>query len=295
MLTDVVLEPGDSASYGFTWNHVDDSGNQVPAPHHFLVRGMILSWEAVGPADTIIRIRKPLGPVAALTWETCVLCLAPGSSVFFNASWSAPRKAIMEYLWDFGDGNEPVKTTEPSISHVFFTTDRSLVSLTVTSLNGLTDTLSLPVVFLLIPRFTYTPFHPRVFQPVLFDGSDSISYRNGIDEFRWDFGDGTVATDKIVSHSCSRPGIYGITLTILSGTELSSTSETIFVRMSGDVNLDCTVNILDLVTVAGLFMKTSNQADYDPAADVNSDGIVNLLDIVSVATEFNSACEAPTM
>ncbi len=57
---------------------------------------------------------------------------------------------------------------------------------------------------------------------------------------------------------------------------------------AADVNRDDTVNILDLVLVAGEFGKTGENE-----ADVNGDGIVNIQDLVLVAGEFGEGTAAP--
>ena len=57
---------------------------------------------------------------------------------------------------------------------------------------------------------------------------------------------------------------------------------------AADLNRDDTVNILDLVLVAGAFGQTGENE-----ADVNGDGIVNILDLVAVAAAFGEAGAAP--
>ena len=55
-----------------------------------------------------------------------------------------------------------------------------------------------------------------------------------------------------------------------------------------DVNKDGTVNVLDLVVVAGEFGQTGEND-----ADVNGDGTVNILDLVAVAAAFGEVAAAP--
>ncbi len=57
-------------------------------------------------------------------------------------------------------------------------------------------------------------------------------------------------------------------------------------KLGGDVNGDCTVNILDLVAVGRAFQATTGQSGYDPAADLNYDGVINIVDLVLVAGSF---------
>lgn len=53
--------------------------------------------------------------------------------------------------------------------------------------------------------------------------------------------------------------------------------------MIGDVNGDLLLNILDVVTMVGYIMGTTNlNPPFDVAADMNEDGIVNVLDVVTL-------------
>ncbi|MDE0086508.1 MAG: dockerin type I domain-containing protein, partial [Candidatus Poribacteria bacterium] len=53
---------------------------------------------------------------------------------------------------------------------------------------------------------------------------------------------------------------------------------------AADVNRDNTVNILDLVLVAGAFGQTGENE-----ADVNGDGVVDIRDLVLIAGAFGEA------
>ena len=59
--------------------------------------------------------------------------------------------------------------------------------------------------------------------------------------------------------------------------------------VSGDVNRDGVVNILDLVVIASQF----GRAGQNQAVDVNGDGVVNILDLILVAGRLDGAAAAP--
>ena len=48
--------------------------------------------------------------------------------------------------------------------------------------------------------------------------------------------------------------------------------------LSGDVNSDGIVNILDVVTLVNMVLSN----EYNPSADINNDGVVNVLDVVGL-------------
>lgn len=62
------------------------------------------------------------------------------------------------------------------------------------------------------------------------------------------------------------------------------------VRLGGDINNDCTVNILDLVTAGTAFGSTPTSGNWNPATDLNNDNTVNILDLVLVGTNFAQSC-----
>ena len=83
------------------------------------------------------------------------------------------------------------------------------------------------------------------------------------------------------------PGDYAISVTATSGTDSTMTAEattttTIEMPTPWDVNDDGTVNIQDLVLVAGQL----GESGEGLKEDINGDGIVNILDLVIVASHL---------
>ena len=65
-----------------------------------------------------------------------------------------------------------------------------------------------------IASFTYSPENPIVNQTITFNASPSYDPDGFITNYKWDFGDGTNATGKIVTHSYSANGTYEVTLIV---------------------------------------------------------------------------------
>jgi PKD repeat protein len=234
--TEVTVPPGGTVSYSFTWNQVDDGGNQVPVPHDLLVKGIILHIDDIPPLEgtTLIMLRNGgSAPVAAFTWEPCVFCMAPGNVVFFNANVTVG--SITQYAWNFGDGSAPVNRTEPFTSHIFFSSrSGSTVSLKVFDANGMTDRISHQVSFSIIPGFTFQPEKPVTGEPVTFNASATVTYGPEIVNFQWAFGDGSTGSGKLTSHSYTSPGIYRVVLTILTTDGDFSLSKAFLVAVGGN-------------------------------------------------------------
>ena len=100
-------------------------------------------------------------------------------------------------------------------------------------------------------------------------------------------------TLKVSGDLFTEPGDYAIDITATSGTDSTMTGEvttTTSIEMPPppppptpwDVNSDGTVNIQDLVLVAGQF----GQSGESLKGDINGDGTVNVLDLVLVSSHF---------
>ncbi len=98
-------------------------------------------------------------------------------------------------------------------------------------------------------------------------------------------------TLKVTGDLFTEPDDYAIGVTATSGTDSTMTAEvttTTTIEMPPpppppwDVNGDGTVNIQDLVLVAGQF----GQSGESLKGDVNGDGTVNILDLVAVSSHF---------
>ena len=63
-----------------------------------------------------------------------------------------------------------------------------------------------------------------------------------------------------------------------------------FVRMKGDVNGDCKVDIVDLASEGSSFGSTPGILRWNTNTDLNNDGVVNVVDLVLVASAFGQSC-----
>jgi len=63
-------------------------------------------------------------------------------------------------------------------------------------------------------------------------------------------------------------------------------SDTIKVRMPGDINMDGKVNIIDMMTAGLAFGSYPEHSRWNPTADENEDGKINILDLILIARNF---------
>jgi len=141
-------------------------------------------------------------------------------------------------------------------------------------------------------EFDYTPSTEiYVNQTIIFNATKSHSRAPGgeIVTYQWNFEDGTNITSNnpVTEHAYKTVGNFQISLKILDSKGLSSTTTTnITVNLFGDLNLDGTVNIIDISIVAYSYGSSPENERWNPKADVNHDGTIDVRDVALVAKEF---------
>ena len=68
-----------------------------------------------------------------------------------------------------------------------------------------------------VANFVWSPFVPRVGQPVTFDASSSIPSDQPIVDYSWNLGDGQTESGQTVSHTYTGPATYMVTLNVTDG------------------------------------------------------------------------------
>ena len=148
-----------------------------------------------------------------------------GEPVVFDASESVdPDGDIERYVWNFGDGSDPVTADDPVQSHVFAEPGDYLVTLSVTDADGETDTVrrGVPVEAptpAVEARFDHDPTAPVTGQLVRFDATPSTIPDWASATYLWDFdGDGRVDAESPVprvGHTFEEFGQFRTTLTVV--------------------------------------------------------------------------------
>lgn len=259
-------------------------------------------------------------PQPSYTWNPAT---APaGQPVSFNASASRDPEGetITSYNWDFGDG--PVmSTSQKTIAHTYNAAGNYIVKLTATAGGQTTPPLGVRenLVRITVPvashdvavtgltvsrNFAYEGVSSqpiKVNVTVANQGSSSETFTVTARASANTIGTQTVTlaagTTMIVpfnwdAHLLAR-GTYTLSAeasAVPGETDLADnllTDGSFTVRLKGDVNNDCTVNVLDLVAVGGNFLKP---ASAKPEADINNDGVINILDLVVVGSNMFASC-----
>ena len=165
----------------------------------------------------------------------CVEEITPGTSeVEFAASTlsgDAPLEVQFRVIgdtdvsplrWNFGDGT---KGEGKEVAHVFETFGDYTVTLSSSSDKGLQALASKTVKVNGLPEARFTTSAKAWSLEVSFDASQSLDPEGAIDDYNWEFGDGTEGSGQTVSHSFAETGSYDVTLTVTdaNGAEASVT------------------------------------------------------------------------
>lgn len=145
--------------------------------------------------------------------------------------------AITNYSWNFGDGS-PVNSSATStlVSHTYTTATTPFtiynISLTVTNINGCTDTKTYPVKM-------NAPSTPSISgSPIQLCAGKTVTLSTtatGVNTYTWNYGDGTpvgITTNSTITHPFLTGGNYSVTLILedVAGCKANSLPYTIQVQ-----------------------------------------------------------------
>lgn len=149
----------------------------------------------------------------------------PQFVTFTDSSWKTEK---ISYLWNFGDGSDPVMTQ--NATHLFATPGEYPVTLTITGESGNTDSMTRIIpIEKLSPDFTYTV---KGWEVNFTDISKGFPQ-----EMLWRFGDGQIArvfnktgmADDTVVHEYPQAGEYTVSLAAATALTTNETTRQITV------------------------------------------------------------------
>jgi len=189
--------------------------------------------DEIGNTDTTqIRIKITKDPSDTTPPVAVINAPSTGTvnvAVRFDGSRSSSLKPIVRYDWDFGDG---VRASGPTQDHTYTKTGLYDVTLTVVAENGRRDSQNvsiridqaigpaeLPVAIISAPG------SGQVGQAITFDGTQSTAGTGSVlTDYKWDFGDGSVANATKAEHTYAAAGTYNIKLQVINNKGLSNSA-----------------------------------------------------------------------
>lgn len=179
----------------------------------------------------------------------------PLSVIFDGSASSSPNGTITNYSWNFGDGTT---AQGASVSHLYPLVGSFNAVLTVTDSAGKTATSSNIAITVSAalgnPTASFTTNVTTGNAPlsVSFNGSASSSPNGSINNYSWNFGDGTSGNGANVSHTFNAAGSFNAVLTVTdSAGKTASTSKTITVNSSSGGSTGTTTVTLNLYSGDG--------------------------------------------
>ena len=179
------------------------------------------------PAKTgLTTYYDPIDPYAAV--KSTPTNAKPKQPVRCDASESqdADGDPPLEYIWNFGDDTDPVKTNKPYVDHAYDKPGSYPIKVTCIDKFGnpahasCTQRVINPSNPKIGPPYAALQSKPKEtmpYEPVDFDASKSHDAdMKPCKSFKWDFGDGTplqTTNGPLTQHKYEKPGTYPVTVT----------------------------------------------------------------------------------
>jgi len=150
--------------------------------------------------DVLIDISHPINAVfSVLGPYPLPLGVTPKDSVclgqtFLTTTTSSMTAALVEYVYDWGDGTSTIKNSPDTATHTYANTGIYTITHIITDTLGCKDT-STQVVYVIIPSFVDFTVSDSVIcvgDPVFFNDTISANTKT----FIWDFNDGKILTNE---------------------------------------------------------------------------------------------------
>jgi len=217
-----VLSPGSIAVW--YWNFGDGDGSSSTAPSHnyaapgsYTVTLTVVTNQGCSDSAQMDILMSDL-PIAEFTFSN--VCLGDVIN-FTDSSTTSDFGSITNWEWDFDDG-ETSSLLNPT--HTYSTAGTYLVSLTVTSADGCTDTATHEVTIYPIPDSDFefeingesslTGITGGCLTTVYFVDASNILFPDVITDWLWTFGDGASSINPNPFYDYSAPGTYTVTLIV---------------------------------------------------------------------------------
>ena len=192
-------------------------------------------------------------PVADFTADTLKGCIPLTVNFYDNSIYSSPVDSLISWFWDFDDGNT---STDINPTNTFVNDTTYNVVLTITTSLGCeaVDSMVIEAGVKPVAGFIIEPDSSCSYDPIQF--TDQSIDSNLVDEWFWDFGDGSTSTMQDPEHQYTdTTGIFDIFLVVGYNGCYSDT-------------LDSTVYILGPIATSNYFIDCDSPFVYNFISDV---------------------------
>ena len=223
----IATDPGDD-TLTYSWDFGD--GNMASG------KDVTHTFEDNGSYTIILTVKDDNNAFTTETLDVIVNNVAPtiteiigdtevneGQEVTYSAIASDPGIDTLTYSWNFGDGSDSVEGE--NVTHTFTDNGNYTIILTVTDDDGATASSTLdivvsniaPIIEEIIGETEVSEGQEAIYSAIASDaGDDTLTYN-------WNFGDGSIASGKDVTHIFADNGNYTVTLTVTDDDNASTT------------------------------------------------------------------------
>ncbi len=183
------------------WNFGDGSTaiytNNAPFKHPYNLPGTYMISLVTVPlvgclSDTFrLSITVTPKPKAKFGYDRNICA---GDSIKFSDSSSFPQGSILNWKWNFGDGNSVIKTNSNPFYHTYTTSGVLPVTLVTEPTTGCTDTFTLNVTISQKPVASFTYSGSPCKDSTFIFTSTSSGNGGALQSWYWDFGNGQIVT-----------------------------------------------------------------------------------------------------
>jgi gliding motility-associated-like protein len=211
---------------------------------------------AAGCQSTVFSRTIIVHPNPVSSFDFGVACLPAGSMTFINnTSINDGSVATLTYQWNFGDGN---LSSQKAPVHNYSSTGPFAVKLTVVSAAGCTDDSVRTVNTIYAqPQAVFTAPAAICFGDPVSPADTSTAPASTVNQWLWNFGDGSTSSLKNPRHTYGAPGTYSITLTVISAVGCTSAVSSRTVLVNALPKSDFTVSLPRCETRAVTFSDAS--------------------------------------
>jgi gliding motility-associated-like protein len=200
------------------WNFGDSTTSTSFGPSHTYtslgVKYVKLIVTSGTCRDSVTRqVVVDIGPHANFSTNSIRQCLK-GNSFLFTNTTTYTGSGFVNYFWKFGDGDTARAKDTGHVYRMYGTFD---VKLFATTTSGCSDSVKQTMTVYRMPKakFTRGPDSSQCFTGNSFKFVNKSSGGSGA-SLLWKFGDNSMSTDTMPTHSYSAPGVYEVTLVVTS-------------------------------------------------------------------------------
>ena len=283
---------GNRTIESYTWDFGDGmSGSGATVNHAYSAPGIYrVTLTVTDDAGTIgsrsqdINIDGNLWPTARFTYA-CI-----GWRCTFDGSGSSdPDGTIASYSWSFGDGGG--SASSQTVSHTYNAAGPFTATLWITDNAGLWDDQQhvINLVANELPRASFTVACTAL--TCTFDGSTSSDPDGMIENYAWNFGDGSGASGVTATHTYAYANTFAVSLTVrdsIGATSVQQSHVTVSQPMhSGDLD---GVRTNQKSSWTASVTVTVHNANHSPVANATVNGAWNIGGTGSCTTDGSGQC-----